>query len=271
MKRFIPILLALSAPAHAERFDGDTLALDRFSFSAGTFVSDIGASASADGSVENSGTTVDFDRDFDTSDGGSLDFLELSWRPFDRHELRLQYFDDTLEGERRIDREIVFDDEVFPIGAEVRGALDVSVLDVAYTYWAFLNERTAFGISIGVVRVDAEASLAGELTVRDERVELDASVSEELPAPKVGLNFAHAFNEKFRLTADVGTFEKSIGSIDGRIWDANIGFEWYPFEHVGLVLRQAYTKIDAELDRDDFDSEADINFSGTQALVRVRF
>lgn len=268
MKRIIPLFLALSTPAYAAE---DTLALDRFTLSFGTFVSDIGASASADGSVENSGTTVDFDRDFDTSSAGELDFLELSWRPFDRHELRIQYFDDTLEGQRTIERDIVFDNETFPVGADVRGELGVEVLDIAYTYWAVVKPKDAFGISIGVVRVDANASLEGTFSVRDEVVELEASVSEDLPAPKIGLNYAHAFNEKFRLTADVGTFEKSIGSVDGRIWDANLGFEWYPWEHVGVMIRQAYTRIDAERDRDDFDSSAEINFNGTQALVRVRF
>src|SRR5687767_6656442 len=93
-------ILAMSLAAAPVAAAEDTLALDRFTMSFGTFISDISASASADGSIEDSGSTIDFDRDFDTESDNALDFFELSWRPFDRHELRVQYFDDEYVGER---------------------------------------------------------------------------------------------------------------------------------------------------------------------------
>lgn len=249
----------------------DTLALDRVSVSFGTFVSDVGASASGDGSVSNSGTEIDFDRDFDTESSSSLDFFELAWRPLDRHELRISYFDDSLSGERTIDREIRFEDEVYPVGADVRGELGLRVIDASYTFWALLKPKDAFGITLGVVRVDADVSLEGTITLSGNTVAIEGSASDDLPAPKLGLNYAHAFNDKWRVTADVGTFERSVGSIDGRIWDANVGLEWFPWKHVGFVLRQAYTRIDAELERDEVDGAADITFNGTQALIRARW
>ena len=257
---FLASIAAL--PLQAE----DTLALDRFTFGYGQYATNL----SADARIKRAN---DADaRSYGVSDGSALPFVELSWRPFDRHQVRAQWFDHGRGGSRTLNRDVEVGDTVYPVGAALDGQLAVRVLDFDYTFWAWLSRRNALGPVVGVVSIDVDSAMNGTITVEDiGAVDVAAQAGESLIAPKIGLSYVHAFNERLRLTADVATFEHGIRGGDAQIWDTAIGAEWYPWRKVGFALRHARTRIDADVERDDYDGSAELGFTGWQLLVRARW
>ena len=255
--------LLVALPIQAE---DETLALDRFSIGLGTYETELSAEASYKRADE------DGTRRYGASEGSGLAFAELAWRPFDRHSFRAAWFDHDRSTRRTLSEDVDYGNAVYPVGATLDGRLAVRVFEFDWTYWAWLSRRNAFGPVLGIVRIGVDTSLAGVIDVEDiGHVELEAKAGESLVAPKAGLSYVHAFDEHWRVTADVGTFERSFGAGDARIWDASIGLEWNPYEHWGLALRHARTRIDADVSRDGYAGNAEVGFGGWQFLVRAHW
>lgn len=251
-----------ATPLQAE----ETLALDRFSFAYGEYATDLTAGASFKRASDEDS------RHYGVSDGRSLPFFEAAWRPFDRHQLRGAWFDHGRGTTRTFNRDVEVGDTVYPVGAALDGELAVKVLELDYTYWAWLTRRNALGPVVGIVSIDVDSSMTGTITVEDiGAIDVAAAAGESLVAPKLGVSYVHAFNDRFRLTADVATFEHGIRGGDAQIWDTAIGAEWYPWRNVGFALRHARTRIDADVARDEYDGSAEVGFTGWQLLVRARW
>ena len=265
--RFAATLLASLAafPLQAE----DTLALDRFAVSVGGYATDLSAEATV---KRAEGETADGSRRYGASSDHGLEFLELSWRPFERHSFRGAWFDHGRGTSRTLSADVDYGDVVYPVGATLDGELAVKVLELDYTYWMWLSRRNALGPVVGIVRIGVDTALSGTVVVDDiGQIDLASKAGDALIAPKIGLSYAHAFNERLRLTADVATFEHSVRAGDARIWDTSLGIEYYPWDHLGFALRHARTRIDADIASNGYDGSAELGFSGWQFLVRARW
>ena len=264
--RFAATLVASLAafPLQAE----DTLALDRLAVSVGGYATDLSAEATVKRSTDES----DRSRNYGASSNPGLTFVELSWRPFERHTVRGAWFDHDRGTSRTLSADVDYGDTVYPVGATLDGELAVKVLELDYTYWAWLSRRNALGAVVGIVRIGVDTALSGTVVVDDiGSIDLERKDGEALLAPKLGLSYAHAFNEQLRLTADVATFRHSVSAGDARIWDSALGVEWYPWDHLGFALRHARTRIDADLSGQGYDGSAELGFTGWQLLVRARW
>src|SRR5688572_8525332 len=140
---FPPLLaLLVATPLQAE----ETLALDRFSVSIGEYQTNLTAEAS----VKRAGAEART-REYGASTGPALAFFELGYRPFERHSFRAAWFDHDRSTTRTLSDDVEFGDASYPVGATLVGNLAVKVLEVDYTYWAWLSRRNAFGPVVGIV------------------------------------------------------------------------------------------------------------------------
>jgi hypothetical protein len=154
------------APAAAE--DQETWALDRAGFSIGSWRNDLNLSAKVDGTVDGTGTNldgteIDFDRDFDFGGSHQLLSAEAHWRPFTRHQFAVGYHSDERDHARRLQRDIVFNGDTFPVDAEVRANFEYQLFDARYTYWPWLTRRNAFGLTLGLAAYRLELGLSGRI------------------------------------------------------------------------------------------------------------
>jgi hypothetical protein len=92
----------------------------------------------------------------------------------------------------------------------------------------------------------------------------------DVPAPLVGLNYRHAFNEDWRLFADASAFKASVNDIDGHVANLSLGIEWYPWRHVGLALVYTGDELRGDLERGGFEGDLKLRSSGYQLQLRVR-
>ena len=246
--------------------------LDTFSFRAGGYISTFDSEVRADGEVSN-GTPIELDRDLDLDQDNAIAFLSATWRPFDRHEFGLAYYQDDVSATRQLQRDIVFDDTVYPASGTVRSDFDVSAYEASYVWWAASHERWAMGPRLGLVWYDIELSIALELDVDGNQTDgsISDSVSADLPAPSIGGSWRWTPADQWRVSADAGYFAADVGDIDADVLFARGAVEWYPWERVGFWIDYTISDIDAEIDDSRLDGDFNFRDSGVRLGVAYRF
>jgi hypothetical protein len=271
----LSLLLALGSPAAAQSLTPT----DRFSVSAGVFNSEL----SLDGRFRGEGT-VDgrlrrYSDDFDLGSRRAVGIAELSWSPFERHEISLRYSRDSYRRNGTLSDELRFEGQVFPIDAELTARARFTSLELDYIWWMYATDRAAFGVQLGALRYEAGVSLRGSASSDDETVRLDADGKRRLHAPLIGIAGRHLFSDRMRGFAELRAIRLDYSSIEGTAVSANIGLEYYFTDHIGVVLQYADTRVRADRrisGSGDFgegrlDGRAELGLSGPQAMLRWRF
>ena len=136
--RPLAVALALwgSCAAYANPLD------DTFALSIGAFVLSTNTTVRADGSAGAGlpveiGTPIDVERQLGIGDRTSFR-LDGYWRFFERHMIRVMYFDESRSAQKSLTDEIVFRGQTYPVNAQVSTRFDTGVAELAYEY-AFLR------------------------------------------------------------------------------------------------------------------------------------
>ena len=263
------VLFAMSGYcAHAQAVEVE--ALDTWSAAVGGFALSFDADLRVDGSSID-GQDINLSRDLGLDKNSGLAYFSVGWRPFEHHQFDFSYYGDDVSASRVLDRQITIDDEVFDVGATVDSTLDYAAYDLTYTWWVHSVPNQAFGINLGLINYSVDLDVRAEVTGEGQTIERSASASGDLPAPKIGVSYRRSFGDGWRFSADVSAFTAEIASVDADVMDANVGLEYFPWEHVGARLQYSVSRIRADAEKNDFNGKADLDFSGLQMQLVGRF
>lgn len=260
-------LLAVSAPAAAVE------PLDTFSVRLGGYINRFDTQVRADGETR-PGTVIDLEGDLNLDPEDTLGFAALTWRPFQRHEFGFSYFRDSSSSDHQLERDIVFEGNVYEASATVRAGYDLDVYDLYYVWWGVTRENWALGPRLGLIWYQFDLDIGLRLDVDGNPVgegSLDGSASADLPAPAIGVSWRWTPAEDWRLLAELGYFSTNINDIDGDVAYGRFGVEWHPWERVGLMLDYTHSHIDLEVEKDNFNGGLDFKNSGVRLGVVYRF
>jgi len=261
---------------HEARADDHPM-LDYLSVSVGGFANNSAASLSANGGANRSGTRLDFDRDLGQGGTRALPYLDVTWRPWDRHEFEFSYYYDAHDSSRTINRNIQFNGNEFLLGAQLSSRFTLSAGAINYRYWAWIGDRGAFGIWGGLQAYRFSLRLTGDVTSQSGASNAEvsatrsAAVSTTLPDPSIGLSYRYQAADWVRLVADGGAFKANVDNIDATLYSARLGAEFYPWEHFGVTTQYTFNKINADVTKNKFNGDLDFKFRGFQLLLKVRF
>ena len=157
--------------------------------------------------------------------------------------------------------------------ASVDGNLRLDLAQLAYKWWIGKG-NDVFGLGAGVAYYRAEISGTGTGTLQTALGSVSGSASDKASddayAPLLELGYRHAFSPTLRMYVDASGVKKNGGRINGHIYGANAGLEWFPWKNVGLVADYGVSKI--QLNRDgDNRADLDIRLTGPSAYLKVRF
>jgi hypothetical protein len=251
------------APAAAE----PSPALDRFSLSLGAFHAEPKFSAGVDtpfgrldsGQVERDKVTMPRIRAdlllFD-SQGLSFDYYQYS-----------RNYSGTL-----LSNTTVGSGTVTTTGAaSVDAKIDFAKL--AYKWWLG-SGNTVLGLGAGAayyrlgLNAQATASIAGGGGAATGAI--NESYSDDTAAPLLEAGLRHAINPNLRLFADVSGARRNSGRVQGEIYNAAVGVEWFPLKNVGVVLDYGMTDIDIRREGGN-NANFRMKLKGPSAFVKVRF
>ncbi len=146
--------------------------------------------------------------------------------------------------------------------------VQIDFAKLAYKWW-FGSGNTVLGLGAGAAFYQAKFNFLATATLNGATGAVNSSYSDSAIAPLVEIGVRHALSDNVRLFADASGISKS-GNLNGSIYNAAVGVEWFPVKNVGLVLD--YGMTDIKLHRNDT-SAADLRIKlvGPSAFVKVRF
>lgn len=187
------------------------------------------------------------------SQGFSFDYYQL-------HRTRTKTLSDAID----------YDGNNYLASASVSGKLNFNFGSAAYRWWLG-SGNDVFGVGLGGAYYGVHAGISGMASVNDKSVEASSSTSETAWAPMLQLGWRHAFNEQTRMYVDVSGVRKNGGRLNGHIYNAAVGVEWLPWQHIGLGAEYGYTRIRLHQDKHNYDADLDMKVMGPSLFVRVRF
>ena len=161
---------------------------DTFFVSLGTYLVNTDTTVRLDGTTQDSGTRVDWDRTF--GDATATQFrVDAMWRFAERHKLRALWFNTSRSSSRTIDEEIDWGGETFPVNSRVKGDVNWDIYQLAYEYSFLRRDTYELSASIGAYYAAFDSNLSATITnpggTTQRNAKRDASV--DLPLPVLGL------------------------------------------------------------------------------------
>lgn len=151
--------------------------------------------------------------------------------------------------------------------ANLNAQIDFAKL--SYRWW-FGSGNTVLGLGAGAAYYEAKFNFVATATVGGATGAVNNNYSDHAYAPLVEVGVRHAINDNFRLFAEASGISKGGGNLNGNIYNATVGVEWFPVKNVGLVLD--YGMTDINLARNDAsNAQLKVRLLGPSAYLKVRF
>jgi hypothetical protein len=234
------LFLAATVSSVAVAADWEPKVIDRWEINVGSYLTGIDTTIRLDVDEDFLGTPIDFEQDLDFDDSAVLPRFSVALLLGKRHQLRLGYYQLDREASGRVELYFV------------------------------ANDKTAFGGILGLVYLDASASL--ELDAFGIGLDGGADYQTDLPVPQIGLTLRQMLPVRFVLSG-TATFLRinNISEVSGDTWNANIALEHRTFKNFGFGAAYTVTSLGVESEREDFPGKLDFEISGFQFYLRFGF
>ena len=248
----------LHSPVSANEESESQYPLERFNLRVGGMISTQDSSLTFNDVLL--GTSIDGENDLGLDDDILIFRGEASYRFGKRHRVHLGYFDLSRDSNRVIDKELIIDDEIFPINDVVDTKFDLKFFKVGYSYAFFQSKRLEIGGLIGLHITDFDLEVKSET--------LGTSVAEDytIPLPLVGLGGSFAITPKLFFRPSVLGLYIDAGDWSGSLVDLNLALEYNLFENFGMGI--GYNFLFLNIDSEDdgsllgFEGEIDYDLEG---------
>jgi hypothetical protein len=245
-------------------------ALDRFDLSLGGYYANTSTTIGAGDKTGQLKGDVNLERDLGFEDHKTVPRVKLDFLIGDHQGFSFDYFSINRTQSKTLSDSITYGGNDYSAAATVRGKLDFDFGSAAYRWW-FGSGNDAFGLGIGAAYYRVHAGISGIATLDGESAQASTSYSETAGAPLLQLGWRHAFNDSWRMYFDASGVKKNGGQLNGRIYNAALGLEWYPWKNVGIGAEYAYTRIKLNDEQDSYNANLDLKLHGPSAFVKFRF
>lgn len=268
----VAVAAVLSASARAADELDTQSELSPFSLRLGVYDMNLSTEIRVDGRGGNIGTSLDFEDDLNLDKHKDTFNAALRWRFKERHFLELEYFRLDRRGFRRLDGEIRFGDDVFPIGADVRSSFTTEVTRLGYSYRIVRNRDWGLAVGAGLHVTRLRAALT-EVVFDNVGTPIGGTEIAKVtaPLPVIGFGGARRLGTKWALLARAQVFAVNIDDIDGAITHGALYFEHDTFDHFGFGFGYDWFVIDAESEDEFWRGRVKVKFDGPMLFLKGSF
>jgi hypothetical protein len=244
-------------------------AFTRFSVSAGQF----GGNFTTDVRVNptngaGEGTSLGLERDLGLTSSQNVHRFAIEWRPFNRHELAANYVSANRNGFASLNREVVFQDRVYPVSADVSTVFNTSKWEATYTYWAARSDRGGFGIEIGAAGLTIDASLLAQQPGQTLTISQNASTN--VPVGLIGAQVRYAFTDRIAGRASAAALPNvKIDVYSGSATTADARLEFRIVKGIAIGAAYNYFHLDGTIADPEFGGALSMKVGGPEAYLRL--
>ncbi len=261
----IPLLLVSSAS-----FADVSPALDRFNLSLGGYYANTDTTLGASDRNGLLKGSVNLEHDLGFDDSKTVPRAKLDFLIGDHQGFSFDYFSINRTRSKTLSDSISYGGNDYSASATVRGKLNFDFGSAAYRWW-FGSGNDVFGLGVGAAYYRVSAGISGIATLNGDSAEASTDYSKTAGAPLLQIGWRHAFNDSWRMYFDASGVKKNGGDLNGHIYNAALGLEWYPWKNVGIGAEYAYTRIKLNDREDDYNANLDLKLHGPSAFVKFRF
>jgi len=225
--------------------------LDRWTFRVGGFLTGLSTDIRVDNPITGQpGTEISLEDDLGFSSSESVPRLRLSFILGKRHQFSAGWYNTSRDSTTTISEEIRWEDNVFPINADLAASYDTEFFDVAYTYYFYSSETTALGVTGGLVYAQLSAGLG--LNLLGQGIQRQDEVSTDVPVPQVGFTVYHDLGHRFVIVGSALYISFNISDWEGSASGAFAGLEYRAWKNFGFGAGYNYSNYDVDANSDSF-------------------
>lgn len=259
-------LTLATGAAHAQYLDSDLWIL------VSAFRPKIDSKARIDGSIPGGGTTVDLESDLGLADVKTLPSVLAGWRFSESFRLELEYMSLKRSGSGNINRDITWDNTVYPLGATVSSAFNTDIYRASVGWSAIRTPTAEFGGSLGLHLTRFVAQVSGRGSVAGQPFSQIAEAQDVLvPLPTLGLFGALSLTPSLRLTGRADIFALNYGPYSGSLFNTEAGLSWHFTRNWSAVLGYRYVSYDLDVKKDALNGSLKYRFNGPSLGVAYAF
>ena len=264
------VLGALPARA-ADADEAPDLLNEPFYAALGSYILNSDTKVRLDGSGQH-GNRVDWENTFGGGDQTRFR-IDGYWRFGERHKVRALWFSSSTTESRRLDRDIHWGDETFPLSARAEGQIKFDIYELAYEYAFLRRENYEVTGTIGLHYTEFSARISAKAETSNGTLEQDISqkASVGAPLPVLGLRGMWGLPHHFWLDASAQVFALSIDNISGNVQDYKIALFWQPKKWLGLGLGYNQFGVNVDVGKDRFDGSLDWTYRGPMLFYSGAF
>lgn len=201
---------------------------------AGAFLSKVSSDIRRDAADGTRGSSMDFEELLGSSGREAVLQAEVIFRLGHYHRLKVGYFEVDRQLQAVLQQDLVFGDDVFFAGTNVRSRLDTRRLGLLYGYSLMRDAQKELGVQGGLMFTRVDLALVADATGQAEDASIDA------PLPTIGLFGSVALGEHMELGLDVGIFALDFDRYSGYSGHASLTLERRINELLALGIGYEY-------------------------------
>jgi hypothetical protein len=238
---------------------------DRFAVRGLFYMPGITTAVRHDNSAGTPGTLVSGEDTLGLQDKLRQFSVDMMFRIRSRHRVRADFFKMTRAGDRVIDQQIRFGDNLYQVNDRVITSLDLRKLGLSYSYSLLRNEQWELGLGLAVHLLQMDGALEVPATLQRER--LDGAG----PFPTLTTDVTWRATRRFSLNLAGSFLGGSVQGVKGgyQSWHGDLQFRARPDFAMGLGYTQTRFRVDSRTT--DFLGYFNLKYQGPEAFLRVSF
>ncbi|MFT5501813.1 MAG: hypothetical protein ACI88G_001952 [Woeseiaceae bacterium] len=263
---FFVLAFVVSAPSRAAvSGDAHPYLTEKFFVDVGIFFPKRELRISVEGIDGITNQDIDFDDELDLSKNDETVSLNFGWRIGRHWKFSAQYFRTNDSFGATLQEDVEWGDNVFPVGGDVTGGQDFTLVRSLIGYEFNASDKHAFGIGGGLHWLEIGVFIEGDFLLGGPGgpvVNDRESVSAKGVLPNIGAWYRYSLTQKWVLTARYDWLSVAVGDYDGRLVNASAGVNYQMFDHFGVGLNYNYFELDVGVSSTDWVGTALTSYKG---------
>lgn len=237
---------------------------DSFYFGAGAYAPTTSTTARLDSNMLGAGFSVDFEKGLGLQSDKTVPGYLLRWRFTERWRVEAEYFELKRSGNKDLEVDVQWGDQVFTAGTQVSSKFDFSDMrtSVGYSFYKTVDKELGLALGMHVTHYSASITASGQGT---------EGGAVTAPLPVVSAYGQFALTDEWAISSRLDRFSLSYDDYAGSITSMAMDVLYQPFRHVGFGFGYRGMFIEVTATADKWTGEINQSFQGPLVFTNISF